>query len=46
MKIIYNTLNLLIFFGDIMFNGFREALKYTRDYTENNIDINTLVLQC
>ena len=46
MKIIYNTLNLLIFiWGTLCLNGFREALKYNAlgDYTENNIDINTLI---
>ena len=45
MKIIYNTLNLLIFiWGTLCLNGFREALKFNSlgEYTENNIDINTL----
>ena len=46
MKLIYNTLNLLIFiWGTLCLNGFQEALKYNAlgNYTENNIDINTLV---
>ena len=46
MKLIYNALNLLIFiWGTLCLNGFREALKYNAlgDYTENNIDINTLI---
>lgn len=46
MKLIYNTLNLLIFiWGTLCLDGFRQALKYNAlgDYTENNIDINTLI---
>jgi hypothetical protein len=45
MKLIYNTLNFLIFiWGTLCLNGFREDLKYNAlgDYTETNIDINTL----
>lgn len=46
MKFIYNTLNLLIFiWGTLCLDGFREALKYNAlgDYTENNIDIDSLI---
>ena len=46
MKLIYNALNLLIFiWGTLCLDGFRVALKYNAlgDYTEINIDINTLI---
>jgi len=46
MRIISSTLTLFIFiWGTLCLNGFREALKYNAlgDYTETNIDINTLV---
>ena len=46
MRVIYFTLNLFVFiWGTLCINGFREALKYNAlgDYTEINIDINTLV---
>ena len=46
MKLIYNALNLLIFiWGTLCLDGFRVALKYNAlgEYTESNIDINTLI---
>lgn len=46
MKILFNLLNIFIFcWGTICLNGFRESLKYNAlgDYTEDNIDINTLM---
>ena len=46
MRVIYFTLNLFVFiWGTLCINGFREALKYNAlgEYTEINIDINTLV---
>ena len=46
MKILYNLLNIFIFcWGTVCLNGFRESLRYNAlgDYTEENIDINTLM---